>query len=255
MNAHRTFACGIATAAAVFMTSGVLSAQHSYTRAEVENGARLYLGSCATCHGARGDMVRGTALMSGRFQRASTDEELVKIIVSGIAGTAMPPNNYSDLEAGMIVAYLRSTAAGDGVTVTAGDSARGRTLFDGKGKCATCHNDTSRTAPSLSEIGLLRRPLELEQSMLEPSASFNPDFRLVRVVTKTGTIITGRLLNQSTFSVQILDSAENLRAFDRAELREVAIVKTSPMPSAREVLNTQEVADVVTYLTTLRGQR
>ena len=53
--------------------------------------------------------------MSGRFQRASTDEELVKIIISGIAGTAMPPNNYSDLEAGMIVAYLRGTAAGDSV--------------------------------------------------------------------------------------------------------------------------------------------
>jgi putative heme-binding domain-containing protein len=241
--------------AAVLASGGPLSAQHSYTRSELENGARLYLGSCATCHGAKGDMVRGVALMSGRYQRASTDEELAKIIISGIPGTAMPPNSYSDLEAGLIIAYLRGTAAGDGVTVTAGDGARGKTLFDGKGKCATCHNETSRTAPPLSDIGMLRRPLEIERSILDPSADLSPNFRFVRAVTKTGTVITGRLLNQSTFSVQILDSEEKLRAFDRSSLREFTVVKTSPMPSARGVLDTQEVADIVTYLTTLRGQR
>lgn len=254
MNARQTLVRAAAIAA-VLATGAQLSAQHSYTRSELENGARLYLGSCATCHGARGDMVRGVALMSGRFQRASTDEELVKIIISGIPGTAMPPNNYSDLEAGMIVAYLRGTAAGDSVTVTAGDGTRGKALFDGKGKCATCHTDTSRTAPPLSDIGMLRRPLEIERSILDPSADLNPNFRFVRAVTKTGTVITGRLLNQSTFSVQILDSAEKLRAFDRSSLREFTVVKTSPMPSARGVLDTQEVADIVTYLTTLRGQR
>ena len=244
----------VAAVAALFL-GGPVFAQHSYTRSEIENGAHLYLGSCATCHGARGDMVRGVALMSGRFQRASTDEELVKIIISGIAGTAMPPNNYTDLEAGMIVAYLRGTAAGDSVTVTAGDSARGKTLFEGKGKCATCHSETSRTAPPLSDIGMLRRPLELEQSILDPSATLNTNYRFARAVTKTGTVVTGRLLNQSTFSVQMLDSAEKLRAFDRSSLREFTVVKTSPMPSSRGTLDTQEVADIVTYLTTLRGQR
>ena len=244
----------VLTAATVLLGT-VLSAQHSYTRSEIENGARLYLGSCATCHGARGDMVRGVALMSGRFSRASTDEELVKIIISGIAGTAMPPNNYTDLEAGMIVAYLRGTAAGDSVTATAGDAIRGKALFDGKGKCATCHTETSRTAPSLSDVGLLRRPLELEQSMLDPSAVLSSNFRFARAVTRTGTVVTGRLLNQSTFSVQMLDSSEKLRAFDRSTLREFTVDKTSPMPSSRGVLDAQELADIVTYLTTLRGQR
>jgi putative heme-binding domain-containing protein len=140
------------------------------------------------------------------------------------------------------------------VTAT-GDKARGKALFDGKGKCAGCHNERSRTAPSLSDVGPLRRPLELERSILDPSAELNPDFRFVRAVTSNGTVVTGRLLNQSTFSVQILDSAEQLRAFDKSSLREFAIVKTSPMPSARGMLDAQEVADIVTYLTSLRGQR
>ena len=132
----------------------------------------------------------------------------------------MPPNNYSALEAGMIVAYLRGIAAGDNVTVTAGDLARGKALFEGKGKCATCHNPESRTAPSLADVGVLRRPLELEQSILDPSAELHPDYRYVRAVTKSGTVVTGRLLNQSTFSVQIMDSAQNLRGFNKADLRE-----------------------------------
>jgi putative heme-binding domain-containing protein len=255
MNVRWLLVRAAVTTVVALWLGGSVSAQHSYTRSEIENGAHLYLGSCATCHGARGDMVRGVALMSGRFGRASTDEELVKIIISGIPGTAMPPNNYTDLEAGMIVAYLRGTAAGDSVSVTAGDSARGRTLFDGKGKCATCHSETSRTAPPLSDIGMLRRPLELEQSILDPDATLNANYRFARAVTRTGTVVTGRLLNQSTFSVQMLDSAEKLRAFDRASLREFTVLKTSPMPSSRGALDAQEVADIVTYLTTLRGQR
>ncbi len=255
MNVRWPFVRTAVAALAALLLGGSLAAQHGYTRSEIENGAHLYLGSCATCHGARGDMVRGVALMSGRFQRASTDEELVKIVISGIPGTAMPPNNYTDLEAGMIVAYLRGTAAGDGVSVTAGDSARGKALFDGKGKCATCHSETSRTAPPLSDIGMLRRPLELEQSILDPGATLNANYRFARAVTRTGTVVTGRLLNQSTFSVQMLDSAEKLRAFDRASLREFTVLNTSPMPSSRGTLDTQEIADIVTYLTTLRGPR
>ena len=123
----------------VMLVVAPTEAQHGYTRAEVENGARLFQASCATCHGPKGDAVRGVALLSGQYKHATSDEQLVKIIIEGIAGTSMPPNNYSALEAGMIVAYLRGIAAGDNVTVTAGDLARGKALFEGKGKCTTCH--------------------------------------------------------------------------------------------------------------------
>jgi len=221
----------------------------------VENGARLYQASCATCHGPRGDTVRGVALFGGQFRRATTDDQLVRIITGGIPGTAMPPNSYSDTEAGMIVAYLRGVAAGDAVDVTPGDVARGRTIFTGKGKCESCHSATSRMAPSLADVGAMRRPLELERAVLDPSADLHADFRMVRAVTRSGTVVTGRLLNQSTFSVQILDAAERLRGFDKAELKELVIMKTSEMPSYRATLDTQEVADVVAYLTTLRGPR
>ena len=188
------------------LATASVSAQHGYTRAEIENGARLFQASCATCHGPKGDTVRGVALLSGQFKRASSDEQLVNIIIEGIPGTSMPPNSYSALEAGMIVAYLRGIAAGENVVAVAGDLARGKGLFDGKGKCATCHRAESRTAPSLADVGALRRPLEIEQSILDPSADLHPDYRYIRAVTRSGAVVTGRLLNQSTFSVQIMDS-------------------------------------------------
>ena len=236
--------------------AAAVSAQHGYTRAEVENGARLFQASCATCHGPKGDAVRGVALLSGQFQRATSDEQLVKIIIEGIPGTSMPPNNYSALEAGMIVAYLRGIAAGDNVTVTAGDLARGKALFEGKGKCATCHNPESRTAPSLADVGVLRRPLELERSILDPSAELHPEYRYVRAVTKSGTVVTRAAPQPEHVLGPDPRLAQNLRALQQSQTSaSSSINQTSEMPSYRGTLDSQEVADLVMYLTTLRGRR
>jgi putative heme-binding domain-containing protein len=241
----------IAAICALLLTA---AGQHVYTNADVENGARLYSASCATCHGPRGDAVRGVALFGGSFRRATTDDDVARIILSGIPGTSMPPNKYSEAEAGMIVAYLRGAARG-GVTTTTGDAARGRAIFGGKGRCTTCHNETSRMAPPLDDVGVVRRPLEIEQALVDPSADIHYDYRFVRAVTKSGETFTGRLLNQSTFSIQILDSKEQLRSLDKADVKEFTIKTTSEMPSYRGVLETQEIADLVTYLVTLRGRR
>ena len=62
----------------------------------------------------------------------------------------------------------------------------------------------------------------------------------------------GKLLNLDTFDVQILDSTEKLANISRKDVREMTM--TSPMPSYRDKLTTQELADVVSYLMTLKGQ-
>ena len=156
----------------------------------------------------------------------------------------------------MIVAYLRGTAAGDSVTRDRRRPARAAR------RCSTAKASappaTIRDLPdgaAASDIGMLRRPLELEQSILDPGATLNANYRFARAVTKTGTVVTGRLLNQSTFSVQMLDSAEKLRAFDKPACASSPSSTRRPMPSSRGTLDTQEIADIVTYLTTLRGPR
>ena len=74
-----------------------------------------------------------------------------------------------------------------------------------------------------------------------------------RVMTRDGSTITGRLLNQDTFTVQVLDTGGRLRLLDKSTIREFAILKESPMPSYKDKLNAQEIADLVTYLTNAEG--
>src|SRR5712691_10013665 len=107
--------CSLRCGAGVLLAASALSAQeHGYTPADIENGSRLYQSSCAGCHGPSGDMVPGIELQRGQFRRATSDTEVMRIIQSGIPGTTMPPSSFSDLQAGSIVAFLRSVAPSAG---------------------------------------------------------------------------------------------------------------------------------------------
>jgi putative heme-binding domain-containing protein len=244
------------------LSAAAMAAQdHSYTQADIENGARLYQSSCAGCHGPNGEMVPGVELQRGQFRRATNDTEIMRIIQSGIPGTTMPPGSFSDSQAGSIVAYLRSAAPSSGrggLTVARGDAARGRTLFDGKGQCATCHRVNGsgpRVAPDLSDIGTIRPASELQQKLVDPNALVRPGNRFVEAVTKSGARISGRLLNQDTFTIQLLDSTERLVSLSRSDLQDFTFVKNSPMPSYRDTLTAEEINDVVAHLVSLKGFR
>ena len=233
-----------------------LVAQQRYIPAEIEAGGRLFQANCTFCHGPEGDGVAGVSFSKGQFRRTSSDDEVVRVIVRGIPGTAMPPSNFSEGQAATIVAYLRSMT-GANSTAVGGDAGRGKVVFEGKGQCLTCHSVNgagSRTGPVLTEIGSFRPVVELQRSLVDPDAEIRPENRSVRAVTREGTTITGRLFNQDTFALQLIDSNERLLLLDKANLREYAVLKTSPMPSYRDTLNAQELAEVVSYLASLRGR-
>ena len=80
-----------------------------------------------------------------------------------------------------------------------------------------------------------------------------PTGRFYRVVTKDGVTVTGRLLNIDTFTVQMIDMKEQLRSFTKATLKESGFIP-SPMPSFKSTFNVQELADVVSYLVSLKGR-
>ena len=240
---------------AVVLAAASAVGQHEATTGEIEDGKRLFFANCATCHGADGDAVFSVDLGHGQFRQASTDADLVRIIRNGIAGTSMPPGNYSEAQAGTIVAYLRSLASTSNAAVP-GDAARGQALFEGKAACLTCHRvngNGSRLAAELSDIGQFRRADELRQSLVDPSAEIKPPNRSFRVVTRERVTITGRLLNQDTFTVQLIDDKEQLRSFLKSGLREFAFVDASPMPSYRDKLTAEELTDVVKYLVSLKA--
>ncbi len=264
MAMRRLHMCLLIGGAGVLLVASALAAQeHGYTPADIENGSRLYQSSCAGCHGPTGDMVPGIDLMRGQFRRGSTDTEIMRIIQAGIPGTTMPPSSFSETQAGTIVAYLRSVAPASGRTgaaadVPRSDAVKGKALFAGKAECATCHRvngNGPRVAPDLSDIGVIRQARELQQKLLDPNALVRPGNLFLEAVTKGGETITGRVLNQDTFSIQLLDSHERLRSLSRSALRDFRFVKSSPMPSYRDKLSAEEVNDLVTYLVSLKGLR
>ena len=230
------------------------SAQHA-TAFDVQDGRRVYEGLCAACHGPDGNLIAGIDFSRGVYRRAYSDDELAATIVAGIPNTPMPPSpTMRRDEALRVVEYLRSMSQGR-ETSTDGDARRGRALFEGKGECSDCHavrGEGSRVGPDLTRIGLMRRTGELERSLLEPEAEVQPENRFYEVQPKSGQPVVGRLLNRDTYTVQLIDLDERLRSFKIADLREHGFGDT-PMPPARDKLSTQEIADVVSYLASLRG--
>src|SRR6185436_4131482 len=111
-----------------------------------------------------------------------------------------------------------------------------------------------RVAPDLSDIGAIRSATELEQKLVDPNALVRPANRFVEIVMKDGTKLTGHLLNQDTFSIQLLDSRERLVSVAKADLRDYTVMKTSPMPSYRDTLTAGELSDLVIYLVSLKGE-
>ena len=255
--------------------SGAVLAQHSFTPEEVETGGRLYLSNCSSCHGTSGYAITGAELMTGEFHRATSDDDLVALIRNGIPNTAMKADrDLTDTQAAMVIAYLRSVAISRKTPATtpvpelpAGDATRGKALFEGaKGNCLSCHRvggNGSRFGPDLSAIGVARgggarggaapgaNPQTLAQKLLAPNATMTAANRYVRLVEKSGNVVTGKLLNEDTFTIQVFDSKEKLATYSKSNMKEVGYA--SPMPSYREKLNPQELSDVVTYLISLKG--
>jgi putative heme-binding domain-containing protein len=242
----------------VAMTAAAASAQirPPYAAADVQYGSRVYGAQCTVCHGPTGETVAGVNLRSGRFRRATTDAELTAIIRTGIPGTAMPAFNFTTPELTGIVAYLRNMRDFNAAGVPVGDPERGHALFDGRARCAECHRVHGRgprLAPDLSEVGATRTADLLQRTILDPLGSLQPVNRSVRAVTRDGRTVTGRRLNEDTYSVQVIDDQEHLVSLAKEDLREYTVLPTSSMPAYKDVLSAPDLADVVAYLLSLKG--
>jgi len=235
--------------------SGALLAQQGYSPADIQAGKQLYGVNCSACHGPKGDFVSGVDLGHGSFRRATTDNEIVAIMVQGIQGTPMPPANLNDQQAHQIVAYLRSLAAATDTTASKADLAHGKSLFEKQG-CANCHrvrDRGSRVGPDLTNIGARRKREDIERSILDPDAEVLAENRYVRLVTRGGVTVTGRILNEDSFTVQLIDAKEKLLSFQKADLTKFEILKNSAMPSYRDKLSGNDLSDLVGYLVSLKG--
>jgi hypothetical protein len=66
-------------------------------------------------------------------------------------------------------------------------------------------------------------------------------------------VVNGRRLNEDTHTIQLMDQDEHLRSFSKSDLREYTLLATTTMPAYGDKFNVAELADVVSYLLTLKG--
>src|SRR5579859_5327219 len=196
----------IRLAAILLSSTAVWCAGNPFTSpADVAEGRRNYQNHCAGCHGPGGEGGRGAPLASVTLSRAPDDAALFAVIKNGITGTEMPRAfELSDHETWQVAAFVRTLGRVAPEPVS-GNPANGERLFRTSG-CVQCHSvrrQGGRMGPDLSEIGARRSASYLRAVLLQPEASLPDGFMLVHVTTRDASRVTGILINEDTYSVQI----------------------------------------------------
>lgn len=224
--------------------------------ADLADGEKLYRSQCTICHGRSGRGDRGPDLTRGVFRHAPSDAALFRVLRRGVPGTDMPGIYQGERAIWQLVAFVRSLSAAGSPDDVPGDAEAGRRIFHEQEDCAQCHGvdgQGSRGVPALSEIGWRRAPSHLRASVIDPNAEVDPRWWGVRLTDRDGNTVTGWRLNEDRYSVRLLDTDDNLRSFQKDDLREFERLETSMMASYEDGLSDQELDDLVAYLYSLRG--
>jgi PQQ-dependent dehydrogenase (methanol/ethanol family) len=225
--------------------------------AAVQAGRKLFADSCEVCHGGGARGGRGPALATGNFQHGSEDWQIFQSIRNGIFNTQMPPFDLSTPEIWELVAYLKSLSGSMAEETVPGDAAAGERIFHGKGSCSTCHQVNGRggrLGPDLSAIGRWSAA-SLREIIANPNQREGREPNVVTVKTKQGREIRGLRKNEDTFSLQLMDTAEQFQLLEKKNLAEIRYEDKSLMPDDySRRLSAAEMQDLVAYLKTLRAR-
>jgi cytochrome c oxidase cbb3-type subunit 3 len=237
---------------------------------EAKLGEFQFRANCAFCHGlgAKGG-GRGPDLTRAQKKHGNADADLFRTINDGVPGTAMPQNGATQQGVGMtpdeiwqVITYIRSVEVKNAGAI-AGNPTRGKELFYGSAGCSTCHmiaGKGGRLAPELTAAGAARSVDYIKESVRQPNKrlaegiseamkEFSQEYETVSVVTQDGKAFQGVVLNEDSFTVQMMDVREQLHSFDKSQLKSFQKTRTSLMPVYdTETLSEKDLDDLVSYL-------
>jgi len=230
-------------------------------------GHDVFVSNCALCHGV--DATGGEGPNIQRTPATLGDPAVRNIIMRGIPGTEMPSFfmmlNASDVSD--IISYLRQLASTATAGTVTGDPAQGETLFKSNG-CLNCHMINGQggdLGPELSRVGSMRGPSYLHNKLLEPGADLPTTgaegdrgkwtrYLMFRAVTKTGRVVDGMRVGESSFDIVLLDAQGNFHALYKPDLESLEKEpRKTLMPSYKGVLSPAQLNDLVAYLSNLKG--
>jgi len=124
-------------------------------------------------------------------------------------------------------------------------------MMNGKGGRLGPDLTTAGTARSSSYlIESVRNPSKrLAQGISEAMKEFSTEYETVNAVTADGTKLQGTLLNEDSFTVQFLDTREQLHSLNKASLKSLEISRESVMPAYGEkMLPERDLQDLLAFL-------
>ena len=241
-----------------------------FTADELAKGKRLFVTHCSRCHGILGGGGLGPGLTGGKLRYAPDFPALLNVISNGLPNSAMPGAwQLWGRDVKLVAGYVHSLGQVSTANVP-GDPARGKTLFEVKGACTTCHivrNQGGTLGPVLTDVGMRRGPDYLRKSLIDPNAdmpeesgkdSVLPGFAQylpVSVETRDGREIQGVRVNEDDFSIQLRDATNRIYSLPKNQLKALRKeIGKSIMPSYESVLTSVELDDLVAYLASLKGE-
>jgi putative heme-binding domain-containing protein len=200
---------------------------------------------------------------------------MFQVISNGIPGTAMPANGTNGQGVGMteeeiwqIITYIRSQEI-KAPAQTVGNLGHGKELFYGDANCSLCHmvdGKGGRLGPELTSVGGSRTRDAIIDSVRNPSGKlawgltegtkeFPQEYESVTVVTADGKEIKGVTLNEDSFSVQVMDTSEQIHLLEKGKLRSFQKTRQSAMPKyGVDILKDKDLQDIVAYLVSWGGK-
>lgn len=143
-------------------------------------------------------------------------------------------------------------------SLTNTDARKGEDLFMSiyGANCSSCHQISGKGknhAPDLSNIGDRADPKILAEAILNPSQSITEGFAAQMFKLKSGIIQTGIVLEETGREIKLAMTGGAVVNIQRDEIFERKGLPISAMPASfAELLNPQEVAHIIAYLTKQR---
>jgi putative heme-binding domain-containing protein len=137
-----------------------------------------------------------------------------------------------------------------------GNAAHGKIVFNTTGTCVKCHtiNHVGKdVGPNLSEIGNKATHDFLYESILFPSAAIAHNYETWRLELENGNVVTGIIVSETKDAISIKTAEAIVQTYKPSDIESKTQLKVSLMPAdLQKLMTTEDLVDVVEYLTTLK---
>jgi putative heme-binding domain-containing protein len=232
------------------------------TADDIAKGKQLFESTCSVCHGID---AGGASAPNIQGMPASLGTQGVVSVIKNGTSAGMPPfSSLTDAQGLQIVVYLRTLAMGGpsskAADVVQGDPQKGKAIYAAAG-CSGCHiiaGQGGNLGPDLTQIGSVRRPDALRQTLVDPGANLPVgrgrviQYLVFQAETKDGRTIEGMRMDEDSFTIVLRDAEGDYHTFSKPHLRKLERVPgKSMMP--KDTVSTAQLDDLVTYLASLKG--